>query len=1103
MEGMTPKQVTLLKERVLDDFSYFAQLFTDPSFYDAVFHTELCRFIQHSRKDKLIVLPRTYLKTTIAASLYALWKATRDPTIRILVVSNTEPNAQKTVRSIRSIVEQNSLYHLLFPERVPTFSKVRWSDSCACLARPVDFPEGTFEAAGTGTNIIRRHFNLIIEDDTVAPKKDELTGEEAMPSKDDIEKAVGFHKLTIPLLINEEDERIVIGCLTSDSRVLMGNGTYKNINEVKIGDDVISFSKGEECVCKVEAMIPQGKGKVYRIISNNSTIRATGNHPFLRWDGNEFKFIKVEDLSIGDFVVCYVKKLDGVGATVEGVSIDDGVAWLLGYMFGDGWVSVRKDRSYPIYNVGLAQSIYPQLNKQLEEMFYYYFSAVLQDKGNGCWQVTNKEAGKFFVNARLNVGAKNKRIPQWIYSLPYSTRRCFIKGLVDADGWELDKGIGYGIELANIKLIEDLKHLCSISGCSSSNIFIRTRHIQVPSSSKEVECTTAHIFVYPIDLQHNKDKRYKCTFPYLPLSPEFGLEVIRKIEYAGEEEVFDLTIAGTHNFIANGLVVHNTRWASYDLINYVMENEKFDVYDRNCEQARYKKFSQTRLDSIRAGMGIYMFCTPGNAPILMADGTSKQIKDVMVGEDVVGFVLSKEGDDKNSRLVESKVIAKGSTIAPVCNVYMKSGRIVRCTKDHQWLANLRRGRAGHHPPYRTLESSLRYPLTLHYVCDPVEKDLPLELRDTALWLGGVFDGEGSCTTHLVIAQHRIKHKEVFDKIIAALTSLDFTYKVYERSAEEASKVLKGTTGNCTIVFGTRWEDRRKFLLWCKPAKRDNIISSLYTARFCKEDDVDFFEFNKAEEVFWLQTESGNYINQGYASKNSMLYMNKPLAKEFMAFNPDWFRYYEEEELPEEGDGLVTVDPADPPTGKQSQDYSAIVSVVHTKKGLFIRRYSRKRMTDKQMIDETFDVADKDGIVKIRIETNRYAHLAAAFREAMKIRNKSYIIDEVKAKRINKEARIKNRLSPLFENGVVWMRRGMRELEQELTTFPYGKHDDLIDALSWQVGERTATEYEKEPYKRPALPNGRRVFTLEEIRQSCQRTRQSPYPFARQSEMMPV
>jgi hypothetical protein len=494
-QTLTNEQIEKTRKWLLDDFSYFAQLLTDPTFFDSIFHTEVCRFLQYSKKDKLIVLPRTYLKTTMVG-LYALWRATKDCTKRILIVSNTDTNASKTVRTIRSIAEQNTFYRLFFPELIPTFSKVRWSDSCACLARPVDHPEGTFESAGTGSNIIRRHFNIIIEDDTVAPKKDELSGEEVMPSKDDIEKAVGFHKLTIPLLIDEEDERIVVG----------------------------------------------------------------------------------------------------------------------------------------------------------------------------------------------------------------------------------------------------------------------------------------------------------------------------------------------------------TRWASYDLINYVLENEKFDVHDRPCFKddgtPLYKKFSQTRLDAIRAGMGVYMF--------------------------------------------------------------------------------------------------------------------------------------------------------------------------------------------------------------------------------------------------------------------SMLYLNKPLAKEFMAFNPDWFRYYEEEELPEEGQGLVTLDPADPPTGKASQDYSAIVSVKHTKRGLFIRRYSRMRLSDKQMIDETFRVADLDGVTKIRIEVNRYAHLAAAFREAMKIKGKYYSIDEVKAKRVNKEARIKNRLSPLFENGVIYLKRGMRELEAELTTFPYGRHDDLIDALAWQVGDRTSTEYEKEEIGRPLLPTGRRrVFTLEEIRESCTRRNRSPYPFQRQ------
>ena len=118
---------------------------------------------------------------------------------------------------------------------------------------------------------------------------------------------------------------------------------------------------------------------------------------------------------------------------------------------------------------------------------------------------------------------------------------------------------------------------------------------------------------------------------------------------------------------------------------------------------------------------------------------------------------------------------------------------------------------------------------------------------------------------------------------------------------------------------------------------------------------------------------------------------------------------------------------------------------------------------------------------------------------MKKRARYYIIETVKAKQIAKEARIKNRLSPLFENGVIWLKKGMRELEQELTSFPYGKWDDLIDSLSWQVGDRTATEYEKVEVRKP-LPD-RMTFTLEDIRKSCRGRHKMPYPFAKQMENM--
>jgi len=292
-----------------------------------------------------------------------------------------------------------------------------------------------------------------------------------------------------------------------------------------------------------------------------------------------------------------------------------------------------------------------------------------------------------------------------------------------------------------------------------------------------------------------------------------------------------------------------------------------------------------------------------------------------------------------------------------------------------------------------------------------------------------------------------------------------------------------------IVIGTRWAsyDLINFVM-------ENEKFDTFDRPCINEDGSPLYKRFSQKRLDLIKMGMGVYMF-------SMLYENKPLAKEFMAFNPDWFRYYEESELPEDRDGLVTVDPADPPTGKASQDYSAIVAVAHTKRGLFVRGYRRKRVSDKQMIEETFDLADQNGFSKVRIETNRYAHLAAAFREAMKIKNRYYSIDEVKAKRLNNEARIKYRLSPLFENGVIFLKRGMRELESELTTFPYGRHDDLIDALSWQVGERTSTEYEKEPYKRPSLPSGRRVFTLEEIRQSCRQRSTIPYPFQRQAGMI--
>lgn len=46
----------------------------------------------------------------------------------------------------------------------------------------------------------------------------------------------------------------------------------------------------------------------------------------------------------------------------------------------------------------------------------------------------------------------------------------------------------------------------------------------------------------------------------------FGFERIKSVKYVGEEEVYDITVDGSHNFIAEGFVVHNTGTGSLPVV---------------------------------------------------------------------------------------------------------------------------------------------------------------------------------------------------------------------------------------------------------------------------------------------------------------------------------------------------------------------------------------------------------------------------------------------------------------------------------------------------------------------------------------------------------
>lgn len=199
-----------LREEAKRDLYVFSRAVLGFDYMVPEVHGPVCQFLMKPWKRKLIELPRGFLKTTLTSVAYPLWRAIQNPNIRIVIVMKTIQNAQKTLNQIRSIVERNETFRALFPEVIPeSYREVRWSDTAVELKRPGSFREATFEAAGIGTTLTSRHYDIIIEDDLVAPDVDNITGLEAMPTREEIEKAIGWHRLARSLLISLEEGEII------------------------------------------------------------------------------------------------------------------------------------------------------------------------------------------------------------------------------------------------------------------------------------------------------------------------------------------------------------------------------------------------------------------------------------------------------------------------------------------------------------------------------------------------------------------------------------------------------------------------------------------------------------------------------------------------------------------------------------------------------------------------------------------------------------------------------------------------------------------------------------------------------------------------------
>jgi len=199
------------------------------------------------------------------------------------------------------------------------------------------------------------------------------------------------------------------------------------------------------------------------------------------------------------------------------------------------------------------------------------------------------------------------------------------------------------------------------------------------------------------------------------------------------------------------------------------------------------------------------------------------------------------------------------------------------------------------------------------------------------------------------------------------------------------------------------------------------------------------------------------------------YLNQVIPDTDQDFKRSWIRTYER--LPQVKTTVIFIDPAI--SLEDTADYTATVVVDgDPDHNWFVRVADRRRETATQTIDRIFRLYDEFKPLVIGVEEVAYqAALIHFLHQEMHRRGEMLPIKGVKrstmsAQGIKKDSNSKNfrirSLVPRFEFGKILLAPGLDDFILEYSSFPRGRNDDLLDALSSVDEIMVYPQHKKEP-----------------------------------------
>lgn len=360
-------------------------------------------------------------------------------------------------------------------------------------------------------------------------------------------------------------------CFTGDTLVLTKDG-YKEIKDIKVGDYVLDHTNNYN---KVVNFFNQGEKQIWEIKPMCSdVIKTTENHKFLvrtmyrEWNNDRRSYDR--KFKSPEWKQCkQLTKYDYLGVAINQNSIipeykgtcykrgnfqykvcnldmtDKRLWYLCGRYLGDGWLRNRKDRndSLSIVMICCGKQKDGQIENEIGGLFNF---TKTEERTVFKYCFSNKELALFLE--QFGRGAKNKKIPSFVFDLPVEYIKEILRGYWDSDGYVIESGI-YKATSISKQLVYGIGQLIAKAYHRPYSIYYTKKEPTYVIENRTVKQNDAYTVSFKKEIGKQDKAFYDNGYLWIPIN-----SIVKTYDY---KNVYDIEVENSHSLTANGVIAHN------------------------------------------------------------------------------------------------------------------------------------------------------------------------------------------------------------------------------------------------------------------------------------------------------------------------------------------------------------------------------------------------------------------------------------------------------------------------------------------------------------------------------------------------------------------